>query len=53
LRTTVNLNASSTTGSWVAWARTFSSSGRHVVKIVCRGTSGHARVDIDAFEVIR
>ncbi len=53
LAATVNLNHSSTSYRYVAFQRTWSSSGTHTIKIVVSGSSGHPRVDIDAFEVIR
>jgi N-acetylneuraminic acid mutarotase len=49
---TVNLNHSSTSYRYVAYQRSWSSSGKHTIRIVVNGTSGHPRVDVDAFEVI-
>lgn len=46
---TVNLNASTTTYRFTAYAKTWSSVGTHTIKIVSTGS----RVDIDAFGVIR
>ena len=33
----------------IIWGRNWPSSGAHTLKIVVAGTSGHARVDVDAF----
>ena len=52
LATTVSLYHSSTSYRYVAFQKTWSSSGKHTIKIVVSGTSGHPRVDVDAFEVI-
>jgi hypothetical protein len=51
-QTTVNLNASSTTYRFVAFAKTWGAVGTHTIKVVSVGTPV-ARVDIDAFGVIR
>ena len=50
---TVDLHA--TTSAWrrVAFAKRWSTAGRHVIRVVCRATSGRPRVDIDAFVVLR
>jgi hypothetical protein len=37
----------------VGFAKTWSASGCHTIRIVVVGTAGRARVDIDAFEVLR
>ena len=50
---TVNLNAATTTFGRVAFARTWSASGFHTIRIVVVGTAGHPRVDVDALEVLR
>ena len=49
---TINLNHPSVSARYVAYARSWSSVGRHTISIVVSGTSGHPRVDVDAFEVI-
>jgi hypothetical protein len=53
LAATVDLYASASYTRWVAWQKTNTPSARHTIKIVCLGTSGHARVDVDAFVVLR
>jgi hypothetical protein len=50
---TVNLNAASTTVRRIVFTRTWSTSGTHTIRIVGLGTSGHPRVDVDAFLVLR
>jgi hypothetical protein len=50
---TVNLNAASTTVRRIVFTRTWSTSGTHTIRIVALGTSGHPRVDVDAFLVLR
>jgi hypothetical protein len=37
----------------VAFARTWSTSGTHTLKLVAVGTAGRPRIDVDAFEVLR
>jgi hypothetical protein len=49
---TVDNHSGPTTTRFVAWARNFSTSTKHVLKIVCAGTSGHARIDVDGFATI-
>jgi hypothetical protein len=51
LATTVSLYRSTRTYRYVAFQRAWSSSGKHTIKVVVVGTSGHPRVDLDAFEV--
>jgi hypothetical protein len=53
LAATVDLHASTTAWRRVAFARRWSASGTHVIRIVCRATSGRPRVDVDAFVVLR
>ena len=52
LAATVNLNASSLSYRYVAFQKTWTSSGSHTIKVVVLGTSGHPRVDLDAIETI-
>ena len=52
LATTVSLNRSTVSYRYVAFQRSWSTSGKHTIKIVVSGTSGHPRVDVDAFEVL-
>lgn len=53
LRATVDLGSSSTAWRQVVYGRTWTSSGRHTIRIVCAGTSGRPRIDLDAFVVLR
>ena len=46
---TVNLWASSGHSRSIVFARNWSTSGAHTIRIVVVGTAGHPRVDIDAF----
>jgi hypothetical protein len=50
---TVSLHRSSTVPRIVVAARSWSSSGAHTVRAVVVGTLHHARVDIDAFAILR
>ncbi|HEY3190770.1 MAG TPA: SH3 domain-containing protein, partial [Solirubrobacteraceae bacterium] len=50
---TVDTYASTFAFRTVAWARTWAWSGTHTLKLVVAGTTGHARVDLDAFEILR
>lgn len=50
---TVDLWSTTTTYRVQAWARTWATSGRHTIKIVCAGTAGRPRVDLDAFSVLK
>jgi hypothetical protein len=50
---TISLHATSTTMRWIAWQKSGLTLGKHVVKIVCLGTSGHARIDVDALIAIK
>ena len=50
---TVDLRSATTTYRVQAWARTWSASGRHTIRIVCAGTAGRPRVDLDAFSILK
>lgn len=50
---TVNLHAASTTVRRIVFSRTWATSATHTIRIVALGTSGHPRVDVDAFLVLR
>ena len=50
---TIDLASATTTFGRVAFARTWSTSGFHTIRIVVVGTAGHPRVDVDALEVLR
>jgi Predicted glycosyl hydrolase len=50
---TLDLHANATTYRRVVFAKTWSASGNHSLRIVVVGTAGHPRVDLDAFEVLR
>jgi V8-like Glu-specific endopeptidase len=49
---TINLYAATRSFEYVAFQRSWASSGKHTIKIVVGGTSGRPRIDLDAFEVI-
>jgi hypothetical protein len=53
LQTTFNCYAASSTFRYVAFAKTWATSGTHTIKLVVVGTAGHPRVDLDALEVMR
>jgi hypothetical protein len=53
LATTIDLYAATDTFRYVAFARTWSTSGTHTIKAVVVGTAGRPRVVVDAFEVLR
>jgi len=47
-KATISLYASSYAATQIVYAYNWSSNGTHTIKIVCLGTSGHPRVDVDA-----
>jgi Domain of unknown function (DUF5122) beta-propeller/Fibronectin type III domain len=49
---TLDLRSATARYRTVAWSRAWTTSGRHVVKLVVRGTSGRPRIDVDAFVVV-
>jgi subtilisin family serine protease len=49
----IDLHASSTKARVVVLTRAWVSSGPHTVRLVVLGTSGHPKVDVDAFLVMR
>jgi len=49
----VDLHATSGQSRRLVMVAAWASSGRHTLKITCRGTAGHPRIDLDAFVVIR
>jgi hypothetical protein len=49
LAVTVNLHASTYQAGRTVWAVNFATAGTHTIKIVNLGTSGHPRIDVDAF----
>ena len=49
LKTTVNLYSSSYYARQIVYSASWSSNGTHTIKIICLGTSGHPRIDLDAF----
>jgi subtilisin family serine protease len=53
LAATVDLYRSSTTYRRIVFARSWTSSGTHTIRVEVVGTAGHPRVDMDAFIVIR
>ncbi|MGY0006214.1 N-acetylmuramoyl-L-alanine amidase [Micromonospora sp. I033] len=52
-QTTLDLRSSTTQYRQVVWARTWTSSARHTVKIVVVGTSGRPRVTTDGLILVR
>ena len=50
---TISLYRSSTVNKVVVFGRSWTANGTHTVKLVLVGTSGHPRVDIDAFAILR
>ena len=48
----VDLNGTSAS-RWIAYQRSFPTSGSHKIKIVCAGTTSHPRIDVDALVVLR
>jgi hypothetical protein len=53
LVTTVNTYSKTTLHRRIVFARTWSTVGTHTLRIVVVGTAGHARVDLDALEIVR
>lgn len=53
LQSDINLYSSTTLYRRTVWAKAWTTSGTHTVKIVVLGTSGHPSVDVDAFIVYR
>lgn len=51
--TTVSAYAATTAYRQIVWSRTWSSAGSHTVRVVVAGTPGHARVDLDAFALLK
>jgi hypothetical protein len=51
-RATVSLYASTTAWRRIVYVRGWTSSGTHTIKIVCAGTAGHPRIDLDAYVVL-
>ena len=49
LAATVSTYSSTKSYRYVAFQKTWSSSGQHRISVVVSGTSGHPRVDVDAF----
>ena len=48
-----SLHASSYTYRYVAFQKSWTTSGEHTITVAVVGTSGHPRIDIDAFLVLR
>jgi hypothetical protein len=53
LRATISLNTTLTAYRRVVFARTWSSSATHTIRIIVLGTAGHPRVDLDSFVILR
>jgi hypothetical protein len=52
-RTTVNLRATSFRARRIVFRASWPSAGTHTLEIRVAGSSGHPRVDVDAFVVLR
>jgi hypothetical protein len=50
---TIDTHAAALQFRTAVWSRTFAASGFHTLRLVVVGTSGHARFDLDALEVLR
>jgi hypothetical protein len=50
---TINLYASSTSTKQVVFTKSWSSSAARTLVIKVRGTSGHARVDVDGLQILK
>jgi GH25 family lysozyme M1 (1,4-beta-N-acetylmuramidase) len=48
-KATVSLYATSYSSKQIVFAYNWAANGAHTIRIVCLGTSGHPRVDVDAF----
>jgi hypothetical protein len=53
LVTTVSTDSTATLSRRIVFARTWSTVGTHTLRVVVLGTAGHARVDLDALEIVR
>jgi hypothetical protein len=53
LAATVSTYSSKVQGRRVVWSKAFAASGTHTVRLVIAGTPGHARVDLDAFVILK
>jgi len=53
LVTTVDMADPTLTYRYLAYTKTWSSSGTHKIKVVVVGTSGRPRIDVDAFAVLK
>jgi hypothetical protein len=50
---TVNLAATSASHRRIVFSRAWTSTGTHTIRIICQATSGHPKVAVDAFVVLR
>jgi N-acetylmuramoyl-L-alanine amidase/Bacterial Ig-like domain len=53
LAATIDLYAAKYSFRYVAFSKTWSSSGTHTIRVVAEGTTGRPRIDVDAFLVLR
>ena len=53
LAATIDSRAATLQTRWVAWSRTWATTGTHTIRIVVAGTTGRSRVDVDAIAVLR
>lgn len=49
----VNLHSATRVHRRLVFAHSWATDGTHTIKVVCAGTAGHARIDVDAFVTIR
>ena len=52
LKATVNLLSSTYQAQRIVFAYNWSTNGTHTIKVVCVGTAGHSKVDLDGFSRI-
>ena len=50
---TVDARATTPGFRFIAWSRTWASSGTHTLRLVVVGTASRPRADVDAFEILR
>jgi hypothetical protein len=50
---TVDLRSATTRYRVQVWVKSWAVNGRHTIRIVCAGTAGRPRIDLDAFAVLK
>ncbi|HEV2006124.1 MAG TPA: glycoside hydrolase family 25 protein [Candidatus Limnocylindrales bacterium] len=48
-RGTINLSSPTYVAKQIVYATSWATNGSHKIRIVCQGTAGHPRIDVDAF----